>query len=195
MRKSFLLLTLTLLISLGCHKKPAAVVLPPAAPATNTEAAPVPEAVTPGIVHAPADFEPSPIAKTITPPSNLELGEIYFRTGHYPEAIRELEAFLKSNPKSAGCDRALFQLGLSRALAKDSAHNMRLFETNLRKLISEYPRSPYRDQAEFVLLLQSQIEKLKSDVKDRDEKIKKLSEELQALKDIDLQRRPSRPKE
>jgi methyl-accepting chemotaxis protein len=47
--------------------------------------------------------------------------------------------------------------------------------------------------AELILGLQAQIEKLKSDVKERDDRIKRLSDELQKLKDIDMQHRPTRP--
>jgi len=53
----------------------------------------------------------------------------------------------------------------------------------------------YKSQAEFILMLQAQIEALKSDVKKREMRIKQLSEELQKLKEIDMQRRPSRPPE
>jgi tetratricopeptide (TPR) repeat protein len=194
-RNILLILILTMLVSWGCRKKPLTIVLPPDTEPTPPAEEPAPEAVTPLIIHHSADLEPSPIAKTITAPSNLELGEMNFQIGHYPQAAKAYEAFLKSNPRSEDCDLALFHLGLSRALAKDSGRNMRQFETSLRRIISEYPKSPFRDQAEFILGLHSQAEKLRSDVKDRDDKIRKLSEELQALKDIDLQRRSSRPKE
>ena len=46
-----------------------------------------------------------------------------------------------------------------------------------------------------ILGLQGQIEKLRVDIKERDERIRRLSEELRKLKAIDMQRRPSRPKE
>lgn len=89
----------------------------------------------------------------------------------------------------------MFKWGLSLVLAGDSSRDLRQSQAILKRLISEYPTSQYKDQAEFILSLQVQIEKLRMDLKERDDKIKKLSDELQALKDIDLQRRPSRPKE
>ena len=75
----------------------------------------------------------------------------------------------------------------------DSNRDLRKAEAVFRQLIAEFPSSHYKSQAEFILGLQVQIDKLRSDVKERDDRIKKLSEELKVLKEIDLQRRPSRP--
>ncbi len=190
MRRVFLFLILATLASWGCHKKPA-VIIPPAAPAKVNP--PVPKAVTP----PPAiPLEPAPIEKTLTsPPSNLELGDMNFQLGNYQLAMREYSAALKNNPNAKNRDRILYQLALSRALSGDSNRDWRLAEITLRRLVAEFPKSAYKDQAELILGLQAQIERLRTDVKERDEKIKKLNEELQVLKDIDLQRRPSRPKE
>jgi len=123
------------------------------------------------------------------------VGEANFQAGNYRQAVRFFEDFLNANPKSKNRDQALFHLGLSHALANDSSRDLRQTEVVLKRLITEFPSSPYKNQAEFILGLQAQIEKLRSDVKDREDKIKRLSEELQKLKEIDLQRRPSHPPE
>ena len=68
-------------------------------------------------------------------------------------------------------------------------------EADFKNLMARFPESPYRPQAEFILSMQAQIDRLKSDVKERDSKIHELTEELQKLKAIDMQRRPSRPPE
>ena len=118
-----------------------------------------------------------------------------FRLGNYQKAIKAYEAYLSANPKSRSRDQALFHLGLARALAVDTSRDMRQADAAFKRLISEFPRSQYKDQAELILGLHVQFDKLKLDLKEREDRIKKLSEELQALKDIDLQRRPSRPPE
>lgn len=123
------------------------------------------------------------------------MGETLFKLGSYVKAVHSFEAFLNDNPKSEERDVALFHLGLARALSGDTTKELRQAEAAFRMLISESPKSPYRRQAEYILGLQSQIDKLRSDLKDRDERVKKLSEELQRLKEIDLQRRPSLPPE
>lgn len=121
----------------------------------------------------------------------LEVGEKNFEARNYYQAITSFEAFLSGDPKSTQCDRALFYLGFSRALTNEMSRANAAF----RRLVREFPKSPYRDQAEFILGLEAQMDGLRSDVKDRDARIKQLSEELQRLKEIDLQRRPSRPPE
>jgi outer membrane protein assembly factor BamD (BamD/ComL family) len=118
-----------------------------------------------------------------------------FQAGNYRQAARFFEAFLSASPKSKNRDQALFHLGLCRTLANDSSRDLRQAEAAFKRLIAESPRSQYRHEAEFILGLEAQIEKLKSDAREREDKIKRLSEELQKLKEIDMQRRPSRPPE
>jgi TolA-binding protein len=133
------------------------------------------------------------MGKTISAPNSFELGEKYFKVGNYQQAITEFEQALSTDPKSKYRDQALLYLGLCHALAADSNRDLRKAEAVFRQLIAEFPSSHYKSQAEFILGLQVQIDKLRSDVKERDDRIKKLSEELKVLKEIDLQRRPSRP--
>lgn len=186
LHSSFILL-LTLLLG-GCHRKSAAPVSVP------TRSIAPPAAVTPTIpAHRPVALAPAFIPRKISVPSDLELGEVYFQLGDYSRSALLYESFLRENPKSRDRDKALFHLGLARSLAEDSGRDWGLAAAAFRRLIAESPESPYRDQAEFILGLQEQIEKLRSDVRERDERIKRLSEELQRLKEIDMQRRPTRP--
>jgi tetratricopeptide (TPR) repeat protein len=192
-----LAVSLVLLMAWGCRKKSG---VPTPAPPQITAAAPAnpaPAAVTPSESPLPetALLEPAPLPKTVAAPSSLDLGEMDFQKGNYRQAARSLEAFLSANPNSKDRDQALFHLGLSRTLANDSSRDLRQAEAAFRRLIAEFPDSPYRNQVELILGLQAQIERLKSDVRERDERIKRLGEELQKLKEIDMQRRPSRPPE
>jgi tetratricopeptide (TPR) repeat protein len=186
-----------LLVSWGCHKKPAIPVPPPTkvAPTPPVEAAP--PAIIPLVTEPPkeAPLEPAPLPKIVAAPSSFDLGETNFQSGRYRQATKSFEDFLRVNPQSKDRDQALFHLGLSLALATDSSRDLRQAEAAFRRLIKEFPNSPYKNQAEFILGLQTQIDRLRTDVRERDEKIKKLSEELQKLKEIDMQRRPSRPRE
>jgi len=120
----------------------------------------------------------------------LQEGEKYFRAANYKQAALSFEKFLALSPKSLDREQALFYLGLSSAISSDSSRDTVQAEAALRRLIIEFPHSPYRRQAEYMLTLQSQIDKLRADVKERDDKIKLLNDELQKLKEIDLQRRP-----
>jgi len=198
MRRIIYLVSLVLLFSWGCHKKSTVIspVVPPVKPPITTSATP-PPAVTPPMPAPPkpAPLEPALIPAKITIPSSLDLGEMNFQTGKYTQAAKFYDDFLTIDPKPEKRDLALFHLGLSRALANDSSRDTRLAEAAFKRLISECPTSPYRSQAEYILGLQQQVDKMRSDLKDREERLKKLSEELQKLKEIDLQRRPSRPPE
>ena len=154
-----------------------------------------PPAITPDEVPAPS--VPEPVEPVIAPkvaavPNSLDLGEAGFRARDYVKAARYFEDYLRTHPKSANRDGVLFRLGLSLAM-DSSAKNMRRAEEVLKRLVTEFPGSPYKGPAEFILGLQSQVESLKEDIKEKEARIKLLSEELQKLKEIDLQRRPSRP--
>jgi tetratricopeptide (TPR) repeat protein len=196
MRRIFLLaLSLMVLVLWGCHKKSSVPVPLPAPVATAPPEESAPPAVSPPVITPPqpVPLEPAPLPKSIAKVSNLDLGEKHFRAGNYLQAARAYEAYLKSNPKSNNRDLALFHLGLSRALSSGPSQDLRQAEVALKRLVAEFPKSQYKSQAEFILGLQAQIEKLNMDVQERDERIKRISEELQKLKEIDMQRRPSRP--
>lgn len=190
MRKLSCAVVLLLIASWGCHKKaPAPVPVPPPVSAPKN----APPAITPRVPAAPS-AEPlaaEPPPRIITAPNFFDMAELNFREGKYKQAAQSFEAFLSSTPKSADRDRALFHLGMARALAKDSSRDLRQAEAAFRRLIAEFPQSPYRDPAELILGFQDQIEKLRADVRERDERIKRLSDELQKLKEIDMQRRPA----
>jgi tetratricopeptide (TPR) repeat protein len=193
-KRIFPLIFLALLMSWGCFRK-SSVKVPTSSASTKAKPGPPPAVTPPAIVRHPVPLEPVSLPKTITAPSNLQLGELYFQVGKYSQAARALEDGLKSNPNTKDRDRFIFHLGLSRALEDGSGRDFRGAEAMFKRLISEFPDSLYRDQAKLILELQAQIDRLSADVNERDERIKKLSKELQVLKDIDLQRRPSRPNE
>jgi tetratricopeptide (TPR) repeat protein len=188
---------LLIMASWACHKKITVNPPPPIpdTPAPQAESVPLPKK-TPSakaVPTSPVVSRPPPVTRT--PLSPLVRGENYFRQGKYPEAVRNFEAYLKSNPKGESTDKALFKLGLSHALSSGSARNLPGAKTALNRLLTEYPDSGYKSQAELILSLITQVERLNLDIQEKDSKILKLQEELNRLKEIDLERRPSRPKE
>jgi len=122
------------------------------------------------------------------PPSACEVAEKSFETGKYQAAVSDYETCLRAkSPKDQ--DRLYFRLGLAYALSGNS----RLSRVQLQRVATQFPNSGYRAPAELILSLQAQIEKLGGDLKEQEKKIKTLTDELQRLKAIDMQRRPSRP--
>ena len=188
----FLIILLLCPAVAGCRKNAAPAGPEPSA-ANGEEFVPAPAAITPHeprVVEAPVEEEPKPEAAA--PPEIFLEAERNFAEGNYRRAAQAFEGFLNTFPKAADRDLALFHFGFSLALAGDDK-NLLQTEAVLRRLISEFPKSPYRRQAEWILDLKTQGERLQSDIKDRDERILQLSDELRKLKSIDLGRRPSRP--
>jgi TolA-binding protein len=185
------LLLVILLLPSGCKKEPA---VKPPAPDETASVDPAPSAITPDISNSSKTTLPdsAPPANTSAAFNSFNLGEADFYAGKYQQAALSFESFLDANPESERRDQALFLMALSRALADSSYRSQRQSEAALKQLISEFPDSPYRKQAEYILVLKAQIEGLRSDIRKRDEAVKELSEELKRLKQIDMQRRPSR---
>jgi hypothetical protein len=197
-RLFFLIIGISVVLSasLGCHKKIKPPVLSPqqqAAP--SPPIVPAPQAITPTVIPAakPEPVELSPVLAKVAAPSSFEMGKSSFKAGDYTKAVRFFEDCFKNGAMSENRDEALFYLGLSRALSNNANKSLRRADEALRRLIVEFPTSPYRGPAELILALQTQVDSMQSDLKEKDAKIKQLSEELQKLKEIDMQRRPSRP--
>jgi hypothetical protein len=204
MRRILPFFFLAMMVSWGCQRNsPVATQAPTlataeVAPTQVASAESPPPAVTPPPEETELETipeEPASEAKEKPEPGDLELGETFFKNGKYQQAGNVFEDFYRKNPRSKDSDRALFYLGLSRTLATDSSRDPRQPEAAFRQLIKDFRNSIYFSQAKYILNLLDQADKLRLDIKERDERVKKLSEELQVLKEIDLQRRPSRPKE
>jgi hypothetical protein len=105
-------------------------------------------------------------------PSALEIGDRQFEAGDLGTAAASYESFLGERPGEAvaGGDRALFRLAMM-ALA-DSADGRSSGFRWLRRLVANYPASPYRASADLVLAYEAEVRRLR--------------EQLEALKAIDL---------
>jgi hypothetical protein len=202
------------LLLAGCHRPPPKVAVPAAKPPAA----------------APA-------------PSLFQIGDNHFEAGKYHDAALAYEGYLRENPDGKDCDTALFRLALSYGLDQEAPEGYSKAQKQLILLVTQFPRSEYKPQAQYMLALQGDIERLKVDLRERqsqvpdrieppaekaapveetdkaqrqkeralirqkdkviqdqekeiqeqDELIRKLNEELERMKQIDLQRRPSRP--
>ena len=192
--------SLLLWIPTGCREKVSVPTNSPAQPATKSPPDSAPPAVTPSAIPSskPAALESTPVPKVVVAPTDFDLAIATFKEGNYGKAAQYFDEYLRSNSNTENRDAALFHLGLSRAMLGNSGRSARRAEDALKHLVTDYPNSPYKGPADFILGLlglQAQIENLKSDIKEKEIKIKQLSEELQKLKEIDMQRRPSSPLE
>ena len=187
----YLIFVLLLGFAAGCQKRTTSVA--PVQPAVKAEEyAPAPAAITPFEPRIAVETTEVLQPETTAPPEIFVEAERNFAEGNYRQAAQAFEKFLHAFPKARYRDRALFHLGFSLALSGND-RDLLLTEAALRRLIAEFPKSPYRRQAEWILGLKTQIQELQSDVKDGNERIRQLSNELNKLKSIDFDRRPSRP--
>ncbi len=120
-----------------------------------------------------------------------EAAERSFDAGDYAGAARSYDAYLNTNTPD-NRDRALFRAGLAYALAGEVAENALHARTLFHDLVMQFPNSPYRVPVNLILSLEIGIDNLKGNLREQEAKIKTLADELRRLKEIDMNRRPSR---
>lgn len=199
--RSLILVFLGVSLWIGaCHKAPVRTVAPPPPPAPT----PLPVSPPPP-VPVPSTWRELPLPPSVLSgppepllPRNYRDGETSFQAGRYADAIRYYEKYLLEDPVTQYRDVAMFKLGLAQTLACTSAEcRARSLQKSLeqfKRLVSLFPKSPYSTEARFILSLQNDIEKMRVDAKVQEEKVKKLTDELDRLKKIDLERQTTRTK-
>ncbi len=190
---------------------------------------------------------PSPPPPAVLP--SPDSAEKHFKAGEYLGAAQAYEDYLKANPQVRDRDRILFRLAISYALAGGEPDNFRKAQNLLRTLFTQFPDSQYKAEIQYILSLQTDIDRLRVDLSEKgdrvheqdetiqqqaaaladkdktiqekdkvlrdkerslrekerilnerdkaleemEDKVLKLTQELERMKKIDLQRRPSRP--
>lgn len=165
----------------GCHK-PKRVPVATFPPVIATPAAPPPAPP----VEPP---EPTPPPPPAPAPSPLEQADKAFVAGSYDDAARGYENYLRTSPTGTERDQALFHLGLSYAFRPNAATDWWRVTATFKQLIDEYPQSPFKAPANLILSLRAELDQVNADAKQRDQKIKQLTTELDRLKKIDADRR------
>jgi TolA-binding protein len=191
-KRSLCLLVGTLMLLCGCHKKTAVHPVLPAPPSSPAKSAPE----FPPITAPPPPSLPSPTpppAASPTPTAFFSDAERDFSAGNYLEAAQSYQKYLDLSSLDMNRDRALFRLAMSYALSSTSSLAFQLAQTHFENLIARFPASPYSAEAKFVVGLMQEALRLRADSKEKDEKIKRLANELDQLKKIDMERRPPRP--
>ncbi len=183
-----------LLLLCGCHKKAAIPPSLPAPPSSPAKSAPEFPPIT--VPPPPAPSLPSPTPPPTPAPSSTAYfsdAERDFSAGKYLEAAESYQRYLDLASLDSNKDKALFRLAMSYALSSSSSLAFQLAQTHFENLIARFPASPYSAEAKFVLGLMQELLKLRADAKDREERIRRLTSELDQLKKIDMERRPPRP--
>jgi hypothetical protein len=168
------------LFETGCHKRVAVVALPPAPPpAPAVRETPVPP---PAPVSVPV---PLPVPVPAVPA--LAAAERAFVVGDYDEAARLYDAYIQGTPGGPQREQALFYLGMTSVLrpSPDWKRGAALF----RQLTDEFPGSSFKPAANLILSLHMELDQAATDSKQREQRLKQLTTELERLKKIDADRR------
>ena len=86
---------------------------------------------------------------------------------------------------SVAADRVLYRLAILNLASNGGGRDAAAGYSLLRRLVREYPGSPYRMEAELILGLNARVDGLEGEVD-------KLESQLEALKRIDLERSQNR---
>jgi hypothetical protein len=182
----------------GCRKTPARpnIVPPPVAVPLPTTAPPVPVPETWPELPLPPTRAPAPPEPGL--PGTFSDGEQSFSNGRYADAIRSYEKYLREDPITQYREIAMFRMGLSILLGCNSdecrPRSLATSREVLRRFLFLYPASSYGAEVRVILSLGAYLERTNVEIRSRDEKIKKLADELERLKKIDLERQPARKK-
>jgi outer membrane protein assembly factor BamD (BamD/ComL family) len=129
---------------------------------------------------------PVKVAATPPPPYDyFQEGERNLHTGNYAEAVKAYETHIRNQPAAENQDLVLLRLALVYAVAPDPLRDLERSAATLQRLVSSFPQSSWRLQAEFVLELQAKLTKLQSEVAEKDDHIRHLRTEAETAQKLD----------
>jgi outer membrane protein assembly factor BamD (BamD/ComL family) len=132
---------------------------------------------------------------TAAPPVAVDYfqeGEKQFRIGNYAEAVKAYDIHLRKQPAAENQDLALLRLAIVYAVAPDPVRNPERSAASLQRLVTSFPQSTWRPQAELMLELRARVGKLQSEVGEKDDVIRRLTTEVEAAHKLDEQARRTR---
>ncbi len=130
---------------------------------------------------------PAPPAQPAQP--TAEAADKHFKAGEYLGAAQAYESYLNANPKLPNRDRILFRLAICYALAGGEPENFRKSENLLRTVFTQFPDSQYRAETDYILSLHADIDRLRVDLREKNDRVHDqdeiLQQQAQALADKD----------
>ena len=124
---------------------------------------------------------PVPVPIAPSPPDYFQEGELQAQQGDLAGAARFYELYLRGESQGPNRERALFHLALIYSFPDSRVHDLARAEMLFQTLLNEFAESPYSVQVRTLQELQASLE-------NREEQIRRLQEELERLKEIDLGR-------
>jgi hypothetical protein len=108
---------------------------------------------------------------------HLALAKYYMERRNFKGSLKESRTALELFPRSLG-DRALFQIGLIYAHPENPDSNLDTSSAAFQKLITGYPNSSLKNQAELWLMHLHRIQDLEKSLKTRNQEISQLKERI-----------------
>ena len=124
----------------------------------------------------------------LPPPDLRQQAERYFDQGDLGSAAAAYQAYLSGHPSGVGTDRVLFRLALTYLFPESPVHDPARARVTLKRLVEEWSNSPYAAQARLMVELEDQLQRARNGLRERESRIRKLTEELEQLKEIDMRR-------
>ena len=117
----------------------------------------------------------------------LTQADALYETSDYESAAQTYRLVLDRDPGDA-TDRILFRLAMIHLLPDSPVPDPESARVYLDRLVEGFPESPFAEPARLVLDLEGRIAKLDARSTEQAHKISELTEQLEALKRIDLER-------
>lgn len=158
-----------------------------------------PEPVTPEAPEPPrdtAESEPDPPQDSVARPvSLLERAEERFEAGDYREAESLFVRYLESGSvtRDGQTDRALWGLAMVNLLPESPIRDRDRAMVALDRLVLAHGGTVRGAQARWVRSLLQELEEIRTQVDQQEQLLRQLTETVEQLRRIDLNRRPPRP--
>ncbi len=149
---------------------------------------PQPQGPPAGPVPAPQVLDPE-----LRPGALLDQADSFYEASDYQAAAQAYSLVLE---RGAGgdTDRVLFRLAMIHLLPGSPVADPDAARDYLGRLLEGYPDSPFAEPARLVLDLQDRVDTLDARSTEQAHKIDQLTEQLEALKRIDLERTKPPPR-
>lgn len=138
-----------------------------------------------GCFHRPVAVSSIPAPAPAKPVTGPEDATKHFKAGQYLDAAQAYEYYLRQNPNAPDRDETLFRLAMSYALAGNEPENFRRAQNLLRTQFTQFPDSQYRPAVEYILSLQTDIDRLRVDLREKSDRIREQEEALK-IKDSSI---------
>lgn len=127
--------------------------------------------------------------------STLQRAESLFEAGKYSEAVEAYRKALKESPFGPKAAETQYRLAFALSYYKNPQQDYTASFKEYQRVISRYPRSPYRKESENMIFLLSALAAQKQHLSDEQSKTKQMEERLLQLQQLEIEAEQRRNRE